>query len=100
MRGYDAGQFGPFDGLDNRKALMGLMVRLGEGLTEAEAGKRRARVLRSLLGDSRTAFKNLAVNITPCGAVEAYHLFTAITGCLGVPVETAARRLEEVIRRQ
>ncbi len=35
--------------------------------------------------------------VTPCTAAEAYHLFVAITGCLGVQVDEAARLLERVV---
>lgn len=100
MRGHDSGQFGTFEGLDNRKALLNLMVRLGDGLSEAEAGERRARFLRSLLKDSTTAFRGAPLTVTPCDAVRGYHLMVAITGCLGVPIDVAARKLEEVVRRQ
>jgi hypothetical protein len=96
---YGSGQFGAFDGLDNRKAIMNLMVRLGHGLDEMSAAKKRARFLQRLLPASTSGFFDKPMTVTPCSAVEAYHLFVAITGVLGVPIDVAARKLEDEIRR-
>jgi hypothetical protein len=88
-----------FDGLDNRRDLLALLARLGHGLPERQAMMRRARFLRSLLPASETGFAGRPVTVTPCTALEAFHLFLAITSALGVPIETAAGRLEEEVRR-
>jgi len=92
------GQFGSFDGLDNRKTVMSLFSRMGRGLTEEIAALRRRDALKRLIALSENCFADLMVEVTPCSAVEAYFAFTAITGCLGVPVEKAARQLEEEAR--
>lgn len=94
---YDSGQFGSFDGLDNRKAILDCFRRMGQGLPDDVAGMRRAGFLQGLLSLS-DAFAGRPLLTTPCSAAQAYHLFVAITGCLGVPIELAARRLEEVVR--
>ncbi len=95
---YDSGQFSSFDGLDNRRELMSLMVRLGEGLPEDRARARRARFLQGLLGGSTTGLAGNELKVTPCSAVDAYNLFVAITGVLGVPIDAAASRLERLVR--
>jgi hypothetical protein len=100
MRGTEVGQFGAFEGKDNRRELMNLFVRLGEGLPEIQARQRRAKFLQSLLGGSKNGFKDKVAAIRPCSAAEAYGLFVAITGVLGVSIDTAARRLEKVVRAQ
>jgi len=96
----DSAQFGSFCGLDNRRELMRLMVRLGEGLPDEHARRLRARFLQSLLPASTTSMAGLALSVTPCSAVEGYHLLVAITGCLGVPIDEAAARLERLVRSQ
>jgi hypothetical protein len=94
----DSGQFGSFEGLDNRKAVMELFVRMGDGVPEEVAREKRKCFLQRLLVDSENGFASRSMSVTPCSAVEAYHLFVAITGCLGVPIEKAARKLEAAIR--
>ncbi len=94
---YDSCQFREFDGLDNRKTLMRLMVKLGDGLDEQRAGERRARFLKSLIPASTNGFADRSLQVTPCSAVQGYHLLVAITGCLGVPIDQAARQLEKVV---
>lgn len=95
---YVSGQFGAFDGLDNRRELMSLFVRLGRGLSEGRARSRRAAFLRSLIGGSTVGLDDKPLAVGPCSAVEAYHLFIAITGCLGVKIDEAASRLERLVR--
>jgi hypothetical protein len=95
---YDSGQFGSFEGLDNRKTVLDCFVRLGHELGEVEAAKKRAWFLQGLLSDSTNGFADKMVRVSPCTAVDAYMLFVAITGVLGVPVERAAKRLEEYVR--
>lgn len=95
---YETGQFGSFDGLDNRRELMSLFVRMGEGLNEQDAAKRRAKFLMSLIGSSTIGFKDAPMQVTPCNAVSAYHIFIAITGCCGVDVNVAATKLERLVQ--
>jgi hypothetical protein len=100
MPTFDSGQFGAFDGRDNRKTVLELFVRLGNGLPDAVANIRRAGFLQALLSESRNGFASKPMTVGPCTAVEAYHLFVAICGVLGVPVETGAKLLEQRIRRR
>jgi hypothetical protein len=93
-------QFDTFDTLDDRREIMTLFARLGDGLPETQAGLRRARFLRSILPESVNGFKAATLRIDPCSAVEAYRLFGAITGCLGVPISVAAAKLTAAVRAQ
>jgi hypothetical protein len=95
---YDSYQFGSFDGLDTRKELMILFQRLGEPLPEILKRERRAIFLRRLLNLSTTGFSGKLPQIKPCDPVEAYFTFVAITGCLGVDVNQAAKMLEAEVR--
>jgi len=94
----DPRQFSSFDGLDNRKAVMDLFVRLGENTDEMTGARRRQAFLRSLFPKS-PEYGHLPFHVTPCDAVGAYHLFVAITGVLRVPIEKAAALLEAEVRR-
>jgi hypothetical protein len=93
-------QFGTYDTLEDRRTILGLFVRMGKGLPEPLARERRAAFLRRLVAAPTTGFKGRPLLVTPCSAAEAYFLFTAITGCLGVSIDAAARRLEAEVRRQ
>ncbi len=100
MPTFQTHQFGSFDGLDNRKTVALLFERMGHNLSDLQAREQRAAFLRRLVRLSGNGFAQQTVQITPCDAVEAYFAFTAITGCLGVDVDQAARMLEEEVRRQ
>jgi hypothetical protein len=93
-------QFGSFDGRDNRRTVLDLFKRLGAGQGERVAGMMRAGFLEGLIQVATGGFAGAPLIVTPCSAVEAYHLFVAITGCLGVAIEEAAGLLEEVVRFQ
>lgn len=92
-------QFEPFDGLDNRREIMRLLARLGRGLPEEQQAERRARFLRSLLRFSQNGFAAREMHFPPCSVVDAYFAFVAITGTLGVPIDRAARFLEQEIKK-
>lgn len=95
---YESGQFGSFDGLDNRRTVYRCFVRMGRGVSDEVASNLRAGFLRGLIAASTTGFAGTAPRVDPCSAAEAYKLFVAITGCLGVDVTRAALALEEVTR--
>lgn len=88
-----------FDGLDNRRTIVDLFVRFGRGHSFRDAGLKRAGFLKALLNLSTTGFANRAVEITPCTAPEAYHLFVGIVNALGVNIDWAAKILEDVVRQ-
>lgn len=92
--------FDTFDALDNRKTVYRLFERMGHGLPEDLARSRRAGFLQGLLILSGNGFSERPMVVEPCSPGEAYHLFVAITNALGVPIETAAILLEEVIRKE
>jgi hypothetical protein len=90
---YDSGQFQSFDGLDNRRELMVLFQRLG-------TDKRRVAFLKRLIAYSKNGFAAKMVQINPvCDPVTAYFTFVAITGCLGVNVDEAAKMLDREVSR-
>ena len=91
-------QFDSFDGLDNRKAIMDLLGRLGHGLPEQEQAEERGRFLRSLLRYSINGFAAKKMQFPPCSVVDAYFAFIAITSSLGVSIDKAARLLEREVR--
>lgn len=94
----DAGQFQSFDGKDNRREVMILLTRLGGSLPAPLADRRRADFLTRLIAHSGNGFARAMCRIEPCGVVDAYFAFVAITGVLGVPVEQAAQLLEAEVR--
>jgi hypothetical protein len=77
-----------------------LFNRMGEGLPKDKADLRRAEFLRQLIRDSKNGFAASMVQIEPCDPVAAYFMFVAVTGCLGVNIDVAARRLERLVRAQ
>jgi hypothetical protein len=95
----DPRQFGSFDGLDNRRTILELFVRLGGNLPSFIADHKRALFLRDLHKYSRS-FKTIPFQIDPCDPIAAYNMFVAITGVLGVPIEKAAQWLEREVQRQ
>jgi hypothetical protein len=100
MRGQETGQFGSFDGLDNRRELLILFQRLGQHLPAPLADQRRAQWLLSLVKRSVGPWHAARFQLEPCCAVEAYRLCVAICGCLDVSIDEAARLLDETVRRQ
>jgi hypothetical protein len=93
----DIRQFGSFDGKDNRKSVVELFTRMGDGLEESIAACRRARFLQWLIKVGGGPFEKAPCLVSPCTAVEAYLLFVNITGCMGIEIEDAAKLLEEAI---
>lgn len=89
---YSGYQFKEFDAVDNRKTLMDLFNRLG-------SDERRQKFLQGLITHSKTGMAGKLMQVTPCETVQAYLLFVAITGCLGVDVNLAAQKLEREVRR-
>ena len=82
-----------FDGLDNRKDIMSLLNRLG-------SDQRRARFLTRLIPHSLNGFAGVRPEIQgPCEPVAAYFMLVSICNEVGVSINTAARMLEEEIRK-
>ena len=99
MRGREEYQFAGYDSLDTRKLIFRLLDELGHGRSETEAANIRAEWLKALLRHSQNGFAERMVQIVPCPAVEAYRVFTAITGVLGVSIAKGVELLEETIRK-
>lgn len=83
-----------FDGLDNRKEIMTLLLRLG-------SDKRRAEFLESLIPDSLNGFAAAPMKVKgKCDPVSAYYMLVGVCNELEVSINIAARRLEKIVRRQ
>lgn len=93
-------QFGSFDGLDNRRELMILLQRLGSKLPLQLANECRAKFLQGLIPHSIGALAGIPIKVQPCDPVSAYHYLVAITGVLEVPIDKAARLLEQEVKRR
>lgn len=82
-----------FDGRDNRKELMILLQRLG-------SDKRRAVFLKGLIPSSLKGFAGCPMEVGgACDPVAAYYMLLGVCNELGVPINTAARKLEKIVRQ-
>lgn len=97
---YDNGQFAPMDTLDDRREVYRLFVALGKGMPDEIGDRLRMGFLQGLIDASTCGFAGKAMRVECRGAAEAYRLFVAVTGCLGVDVSRAALALREVVRRR
>lgn len=94
-------QFGTFDTKEDRRELVILFQKLGEGLPEIKACEIRGKWLEMLIClsggfDSCPA----EVNPTECHPVGAYQLFVHIVGVLMVPIKDAVALLEDCVRKK
>jgi hypothetical protein len=81
-----------FDGKDNRREIMILLERLG-------SDGARARFIESLIPDSLKSFKDCPMKVRgACDPVAAYFMFVEVCNTLGVPINAAAKKLEDAIR--
>lgn len=82
-----------FCGLDNRREVMILLDRLG-------SDQARAAFLCSLTKNSQNGFAGSPVQVVNhCGSVTAYFMMVSICNELGVSVNYAAKKLDEVIKK-
>lgn len=82
-----------FDGLDNRRSIMLLLGRLG-------TNKRRARFLEGLIPYSLKGLTGVPMKVTgECDVGTAYYMLVSVCHELGVPINTAAVKLEQEVRR-
>ena len=81
-----------FDGLDNRRELMILLDRLG-------SDQMRAAFLCSIVTKSRNGFSNTNVKVVRyCDSMTAYYMLVSICNELGVSINSAAKRLDKIVR--
>lgn len=93
-------QFDTFDNVADRKELIILFERLGDGLPDYKAKALRARWLESLIRKSLTMpAAPLQVSPDSCSPVGAYFLLVQITGVLGVPIREAAKQLDQYVSK-
>lgn len=82
-----------FDGLDNRKEIMTLLLCLG-------SDKHRGEFLESLIPDSLNGFAAAPMKVRgKCDPVSAYYMLVGVCNELGVSINTAARKLEQQVKR-
>lgn len=82
-----------FDGLDNRREVMMLLVRLG-------SDARRAAFIESLIPASLKGFAACPLKVTGNAApVPAYYMLVGVCNELGVSINEAARLLEREVKR-
>jgi hypothetical protein len=95
-------QFDTFDTKDDRRELVILFQKLGEGLPESMAREVRAAWLESLIVQSKTGLKKAPLKVNPamCHPVGAYEVFVQIVGVLGVSINDAAVQLDRFVKRK
>lgn len=91
--------FKTFDALDNRRDVYYMLYRIGHGLPEKEQAKKRALFIKSLLAHSTNGFSARLMRMSACSLYDTYLAFIALTNAFGVPIEVAAKRLEEEVRK-
>lgn len=82
-----------FDGLDNRKEIMMMLFRLG-------SDQKRAKFLESLIPHSFKGFAGVPMKVKGnCDPSAAYFMLVGICNELGVSINYAAQRLEQVVNK-
>ena len=82
-----------FDGKDNRREVMILLDRLG-------SDQRRAAFIESLIPLSLKGFAACPMKVKgKADCVSAYFMLVSVCNELGVSINTAARRLEAMVKR-
>lgn len=83
-----------FDGRDNRREIMMLLVRLG-------SDRRRAAFLESLIPESRKGFAGCPMKVTKrCDPISAYFMLVGVCNELGVSVNKAAQKLDKIVSKR
>ena len=81
-----------FCGLDNRKEIMTLLVRLG-------GDKQRAAFIESLIPLSLKGLAGCPMKVTGnCSPVSAYYMMVSVCNEIGVSINEAAARLEKKVK--
>ena len=82
-----------FDGLDNRREIMLLLVRLGNDAN-------RKRFIEGLIPIALKGFANCPMKVQGnCDPVSAYYMLVAVCNEIRVSINEAARRLENRVKR-
>ena len=82
-----------FDGKDNRKEIMILLLKLG-------SDARRAAFLESLIPYSLKGFAEAPMKVTGgCSPVTAYYMLVGVCNELGVSINVAAKKLDEIVAK-
>ncbi len=82
-----------FDGLDNRREIMLMLFRLG-------SDQRRAKFIESLMPHSLNGLAGAPLKVQgQCHPSAAYFMMVSTCNELGVSINTAARKLEQEVKR-
>ena len=95
-------QFDTYDNLADRLELVILFQRLGEGLPSPMDREVRKKWLEMLILMSMSGMDKCPVEIyvEQCTPVGAYNLFVQFVGVLGVPIDDAAKLLDDCVRKK
>lgn len=95
-------QFDTFDTKEDRRELVILFQKLGEGLPSPMDNEVRQKFLELLILLSMSGMDScpVEIDVDKCDPVGAYHLFIQFVGVLGVPIKEAVAVLEECVRKK
>ncbi len=92
-------QFDTYDNLADRRELVILFQRLGEGLPSPMDREVRKKWLEMLILLSMTGMDEcpVKIDVEQCTPFGAYQIFVQIVGVLGVPIDDAAKLLDDCV---
>ena len=95
-------QFDTYDNLADRRELVILFQRLGEGLPTPMDREVRKKWLEMLIIMSMSGMDKcpVEIDVEQCTPVGAYRIFIQIVGVLGVPIDDAAKLLDDCVRKK
>jgi len=95
-------QFDTFDTKEDRRELVILFQKLGEGLPEPMQNEVRAKWLEMLVLLSMNGMDKCPVEIDAkqCSAVGVYNIFVQFVGVLGIKISEAARLLDDCVKKK
>lgn len=95
-------QFSTFDTVEDRRELVILFQRLGEGLPSPMDREVRKKWLEMLILMSMSGMDQcpVEIDVEQCTPVGAYNLFVQFVGVLGVPIDDAAKLLDDCVRKK
>lgn len=87
-----------FDDFGNRRELMRMLARLGQGVSEEVACARRGEFIRSLMLTAPAPMAHGGV-APPMPTAAAYCAVVGLSQALGVDIEETVKQLDEKLRR-
>lgn len=95
-------QFDTYDNREDRRELVIMFQRLGEGLPSPMGREVRQKFLEMLFLLSMSGMDKcpVEIDVEQCTPVGAYNLFIQFVGVLGVPIDDAAKLLDDCVRKK